>query len=87
MIKISVEVHSGAIRSKATVRAESIEQAVDIAGAHYPGSEVRVLFPIDPEAFFAEDRPLDERIQLEMPRGRRVEPEADSPGAVARAMQ
>ncbi len=87
MIKISVEVHSGAIRSRAVVRAKSIERAVDIASAHYPGSEVRVLLPIDPEAFFAEDWPLDEQIQLEMPRGRRVEPKADSPGAVARAPQ
>ncbi len=87
MIKISVEVHSGAIRSRAVVRAESIERAVDIASAHYPGSEVRVLFPIDPEAFFGEDQPLDEQIQLEMPRGRRVKPEADSSSTVARAAQ
>ncbi len=56
MIQISVEVDGGASACfRAAVRAESIEQAVGIAGARHPGSEVRVLFPIDPEAFFCED--------------------------------
>ncbi len=55
MIKISVEVRSDATRSRMVVRAKSIMRAVSIASAHYPGSEVRVLFPIDPETFFDED--------------------------------
>ncbi len=57
MIRISVEVGSGeAACFRELVRAESIEQAVGIVSGRYPNSEVRVLFPIDPEMFFGEER-------------------------------
>jgi hypothetical protein len=57
MIRISVEVGSSeAACFRELVRAESIERAVDIVSGHHPDSEVRVLFPIDPEMFFAEER-------------------------------
>ena len=52
MIRISVEVRSGAAFSSVAVQARSIEQALRIARARYAGHEVKVLFPIDPEAFF-----------------------------------
>jgi hypothetical protein len=68
VIRVSVEIGGGAARFRASVRAESIERAVGIASTRYPGSEVRLLFPIDPEAFFSEDPVLAERlIRLEMP--------------------
>ncbi len=54
MIRISVEVSSDAASFRAVVYAESIEQAVGIARARYPGCEVGVLFPIDPETFFVQ---------------------------------
>jgi hypothetical protein len=52
MIRISVEVSSGAARFRVMVQAESIERALDIAKRHNPGKECRVTFPLNPEAFF-----------------------------------
>jgi hypothetical protein len=37
------------------VLAKSIQQALNIVAARYPGSVAKVKFPIDPESFFAED--------------------------------
>jgi hypothetical protein len=58
MIKVSVEVCSGAVSFRAGVWAQSIEQAVNLVGARYPGCEAKVLFPIEPEDFFANKGPL-----------------------------
>jgi hypothetical protein len=55
MVRISVEVSSGAARFRVMVQAESIERALEIAKRHNPGKECRVAFPLDPEAFFARD--------------------------------
>ena len=52
MIKISIEVKSGAARFKVTVQAESIERAMEMAKRYNPGNECRVIFPIEPEGFF-----------------------------------
>ena len=54
MIRVLVEVRSGATRFTAEMQAESIKQAVTLAIARHPGCEAKVLFPIDPEVFFAE---------------------------------
>ena len=54
MIKVSVEVRGGTALSRATVRAESISEAVSITKERYPGHHVRVMFPIEPEEFFVE---------------------------------
>ena len=54
MIRVSVEVCGGTALSKATVRAESISEAVSIAKGRYPGHQVRVMFPIEPEDYFVE---------------------------------
>ena len=49
-----MEVREGAALSTATVQAENIREAVSITRRHYPGREVRVIFPIDAEEFFIE---------------------------------
>lgn len=67
MIEVSIKVGSGAAHFSVAVRAESIRQALGIARAWYPGSEVRVLFPIDPEAFFAKNPAAAGLGELEMP--------------------
>ena len=53
MIRVLVEVRSGTTRFRATVWAEGIAQALNLVDASYPDAETRVLFPIEPEAFFA----------------------------------
>jgi hypothetical protein len=55
MIRISVQVRSGAARFRVTVQAESIERALEIVGRQNPDKECEVAFPIDPETFFVED--------------------------------
>jgi hypothetical protein len=55
MIRISVQVSSGATRFRVAIQAESIEQALEIAARQNPGKECEVTFPIDPEPFFVED--------------------------------
>jgi hypothetical protein len=55
MIRISVQVSSGAARFKVAVQAESIERALEIVGRQNPGKDCEVTFPIDPEAFFVRD--------------------------------
>ena len=54
MIRISVQVRSGAARFRVMVQAESIERALEIVGRKNPGKECEVAFPIDPETFFVE---------------------------------
>ena len=56
MVRISVEVTSGAARFRVAVQAESIRRALEIVQRRNPGREVEVVFPIDPEMFFADDR-------------------------------
>jgi hypothetical protein len=68
VIRISVQVGSETSTLRAVVRAESIQRAVGLARTRYPGSEVRVVFPIDPEAFFErESLPAEGSIWFEMP--------------------
>jgi hypothetical protein len=55
MVRISIQVSSGAARFKVMVQAESIERALEVAKRHNPGKECRVTFPLDPENFFAGD--------------------------------
>lgn len=54
-MKISVEVCSGATRFDVAVRAESIQRALSLVRGRYPGGDVQVKFPIEPERFFVED--------------------------------
>ena len=55
MIRISVQVGSGAALFKVTAEAESIERALETVARQNPGKVCGVMFPIDPEAFFVED--------------------------------
>ena len=62
VIRVSVEIRGIAACFKADVCAESVVQAVDLADACFPGCEARLLFPIDPDAFFAGDLGTDARV-------------------------
>ena len=53
MVKVSVEVREGDDLFEVAVYADTISDAVDIAGGRFPGHDVRVMFPIDGEGFFA----------------------------------
>jgi len=55
MVKVSIEVCSGVSRFSVAVQAESIERAVGLVAARYPGGDCGVKFPIDPEDFFVKD--------------------------------
>ena len=57
MIRVTVEIHDGALTNRVRVTAPSIERALKIAGDGTPGRQVRLLFPIDPEAFFVPENP------------------------------
>ncbi len=54
MIQISVEVREGGAPFRVAVQAESIGTAVGIVEERHPGSDLRVVFPIDPEEYFLE---------------------------------
>jgi len=53
MIQVVLEIRTGAARFRVSARAASIQRAVSIAGARYPGGEVRLILPVEPETFFA----------------------------------
>jgi hypothetical protein len=53
MKKIAIEVRSGTTRFKVALLAESSEGALEIVKRYNPGKECKVVFPIDPESFFA----------------------------------
>ena len=57
MIHVTVEIRESALTDRTQVTAPSIEQALKIAGGGKPGRSVRLLFPIDPEAFFVTEVP------------------------------
>ncbi len=65
MIRVLVEIGSSISCFSVSVLAESIEQAVSIAEVRYPGEEARVVYPIEPEAFFVMKRPAAEQIGVE----------------------
>ncbi len=52
MIRITVEVLEGTLTHQATVTALSIERALKTVEKGQPGRRVRLIFPIEPEAFF-----------------------------------
>ena len=55
MLKVVIEASDGATAASVVARAGSLREAASIAAAEYPNADVRVRFPIDPEAFFVED--------------------------------
>jgi hypothetical protein len=64
VIRISVEVARGTGRYRVAVQAASIGRALEIVQRQNPDCQAKVVFPIDPEAFFVRDaaasaRPID----------------------------
>jgi hypothetical protein len=57
MIRVTVEIREGTLTHRTQVTAPSIERALEIAGGGKPGSRVRLVFPIEPEAFFVTEIP------------------------------
>ena len=57
MICVTVEVCEGAITRQARLTTSSIERALELAGGGNPERRVRLVFPIDPEAFFVPEVP------------------------------
>jgi hypothetical protein len=51
MVKISIEVRSGAARFDVTVQAETIQQALSFVEERYSKGSVKVRFPIKPKSF------------------------------------
>jgi hypothetical protein len=52
MIRVTAEIGEGALTQRQQITAPSIEQALKMAGKGKPGRRVRLVFPIDPKAFF-----------------------------------
>jgi hypothetical protein len=68
VVRVSIEVRSGASRSRVGIQASSIRRAVSLVKGLYSSSDVRVIFPIDPDAFFVEYAFAEEGlIQRSMP--------------------
>jgi hypothetical protein len=55
MLRISVDVGNGVNRSRVSVQAESIRQALYLVQKRYPKSDIQLVFPLDPESFFVEE--------------------------------
>jgi hypothetical protein len=53
MVSVTLEVREGPVSRRIRVTARSIERALAMAGDGEPGRTVSVVFPLDPETFFA----------------------------------
>jgi hypothetical protein len=63
MIRVLIEVRGNeATTSSVVVQARSLREAASITAAVYPSAEVRVMFPIDPKAFFIKEPAAREEI-------------------------
>ncbi len=67
MVQVQLEVRTGAARFRVSARARSIRRAVSLAGARYPGGEVRLVLPVEPETFFADASDGAELLGVVMP--------------------
>jgi hypothetical protein len=52
---MSVEIREGAVTRRVPITAPSIERALKLAGEEKSGRTMRLLFLIDPEAFFVRE--------------------------------
>ena len=57
MLCVTIEIREGAVTRRVRISAPSIERALEMAGDGTPGRGVRLVFPIDPEAFFVRENP------------------------------
>ena len=53
MVRISVQVRSGAAGFQVGIQAPSIREALALAGSTYPKSKVRVVFPAELQGYLA----------------------------------
>jgi hypothetical protein len=60
VVRVSIEVRSGAARFRVGVRASSIRRAVGLVEGPYPAGDVGVGFPIDAEGPLVEDALAEE---------------------------
>ncbi len=68
MVRISVEVRTESTHFRVAVWAGGIEQALSLTKACYPGGAAKVIFPVEPEAFFVKGiPPVSGVVQSEMP--------------------
>ena len=83
MIRVKVEQKQGSVSRTVSVVAPSIERALALTGEGRPGLSVRVLFPIDPETYFASAGNAAEGIDYEAMTTDEIEAacEAGLPGA------
>jgi hypothetical protein len=56
MVKVSIEVRSGAARFDVAVRAESVRRAMELVGRRFPNRDIRAKFPQALEGFYAEQK-------------------------------
>ena len=70
MIRVSIEVVGSSVNSLCiSVRAGSMRRAVSAVEGLYPGADVRVAYPIEPETFFVRDAATSTSlIEFEMPK-------------------
>ena len=57
MICVTEEIREGTVTRRARLTTSSIERALELAGEGKPGRSVRLIFPIDSEAFFVPEAP------------------------------
>jgi len=62
MMKISIEVRSGAARFDVAVQAENIQRAVSLVQERYSRGSLKVRFPVGSESLLMEDRSARRRI-------------------------
>ncbi len=55
MVRVSIEVRSDTARFRIRVQASSLQSALSLVKEFYSASDVKVVFPIDPEGFFVEE--------------------------------
>ncbi len=65
MIAVRIEVRRETDCFSLVVYAENLRRAVQIANDRYPGSTVRIAFPIEPDNFFAAESCRGPRADLE----------------------
>jgi hypothetical protein len=55
MVKVSIEVRSGATHFDVGVQAESVQRVMSLVRERYPEGSVKAKFPIESQSFFVED--------------------------------
>jgi hypothetical protein len=61
MVRVTAEIGEGALTQRQQITAPSIEQALKMAGEGKPGRRVHLVFPIDTEAFFVPESPIQRK--------------------------